>query len=383
MKSLFTNIKKLKTLINDENRTKIIGLLTILVVLWLILYFIPELLTSLFNTLLGNLILLTMSILVLSYNIKYGIVITLLIVLMYRFLQLSRRKEGFAWDPQSTKDFIKIQSTINPQKIFDVNMIQKNQASQEELAYFNENGMWPWSQKTKELYMAALNANTFIRTLPADGLNYAMTIYSEAAILRLLSYQTKEGQFLINGVLVQDPSGNAMEDLPNGFGDFPYKAGLLGNKSDDVIKCNMSDPNNATLERTAYTGKGGIYGEQTSKVTTVDYNNLESIIPGFTFVNGPCNPCVAINETPDYSCPFKLTVKNKPPFISSIWQYLWDINDNPLQSMPSFLSETVNPNEFPLLSELQSELQKQKIHPITIADTSTTENTSTTSSSVQ
>jgi len=64
MKSLFTNIKKLKTLINDENRTKIIGLLTILVVLWLILYFIPELLTSLFNTLLGNLILLTMSILV-------------------------------------------------------------------------------------------------------------------------------------------------------------------------------------------------------------------------------------------------------------------------------------------------------------------------------
>ena len=372
MKSLFTNIKKLKTLINDENRTKIIGLLTILVVLWLILYFIPELLTSLFNTLLGNLILLTMSILVLSYNIKYGIVITLLIVLMYRFLQLSRRKEGFAWDPQSTKDFIKIQSTINPQKIFDVNMIQKNQASQEELAYFNEHGMWPWSPKTNELYMAALNTNTFIRTLPADGLNYAMTIYNEAAILRLLSYQTKEGQFLINGVLVQDPSGNKMEDLPNGFGDFPYKAGLLGNKSDDVIKCNMSNPNNATLERTTYTGKGGIYGEQTSRVTPVDYTSLESIIPGFTFVNGPCNPCVAINETPDYSCPFKLTVKNKPPFISSIWQTLWNINDNPLQSMPSFLSETVNPNEFPLLSELQSELQKQNRQPIT-----TTENTTT------
>ncbi len=371
MKSFITNIKKLKTLINDENRTKIIGLLTILLVLWLILYFIPELLTSLFNTLLGNLILLTVSILVSSYNIKYGIVITLLFVTMYRFLQLSKRKEGFAWDTQSTKDFIKIQSTINPQKIFDVNMIQKNQASQEELAYFNEHGMWPWSQKTKDLYIEALNANTFIRTLPADGLNYAMTIYNEAAILRLLSYQTKEGQFLLNGVLVQDPSGNKMEDLPNGFGDFPYKSGLLGNKSDDIIKCNMSNPNNASLERITYTGKGGIYGEQTSKVTPVDYNELESIIPGFTFVNSPCNPCVAINETPDYSCPFKLTVKNKPPFISSIWQYLWNINDNPLQSMPSFLSENINPNEFPILSELQSELKKQNSHP-----TSTTENTS-------
>lgn len=371
MKSLFTNIKKLKTLINDENRTKIIGLLTILVVVWLILYFIPELLTSLFKTLLGNLILLLLSILVLSYNIKYGIALTILFVTMYRFLQLSRRKEGFAWDTKSTKEFIDIQSTINPKKIFDVNMIQKTQASQEEVTYFNEHAMWPWSQKTKDLYMESVNTNTFIRTLPSEDLNYVMTIYNEAAILRILSYQTKEGLFLINGVLVRDPSGNAMEDLPNGFGDFPYEASLLGNKSDDIIKCNMSNPNNSSLEKTTYTGKGGIYDEQTSKVTPLDYNKLESIIPGFTFVNGPCNPCVAINETPDYSCPFKLNVKNKPPFISSIWQYLWNINDNPLQSMPSFLSENINPNEFPILSELQTELQKQNRHL-----TTTTENTS-------
>ena len=364
MKSLFTNIKKLKLLINDEKRTKIIGLLTILVVLWLILYFIPELLTSLFNTLLGNLILLIVSILVLSYNIIYGIVVTLIFVIMYRFLQLSSIKEGFVWDAQSTRDFVNIQSTINPQKVFDVNMLQ-NQASQEELTYFNEHGMWPWSQKTKDLYVESLKSNPFIRTLPEGELNYVMSVYNEAAILRVLSYQTKEGQFLINGVLVQDPSGNKMEELPNGFGDFPYKAGLLGNKSDDVIKCNMSNPQNASLERTTYTGKGGIYGEQTSKVSPVDYTNLESIIPGFIFVNGPCNPCVAMNKTPDYSCPFKLAVKNKPPFISAIWQYLWSINDNPLQSMPSFLSENINPNEFPILSELQSELQKQIRPPTT------------------
>lgn len=329
MKSLFTNIKKLKTLINDENRTKIIGLLTILVVLWLILYFIPELLTSLFNTLLGNLILLTLSILVLSYNIKYGIVITLLFVTMYRFLQLSKRKEGFAWDPQSTRDFIKIQSTINPQKIFDVNMIQKNQATQEEVDYFNTHGLWPWSKQTKELYIASIKTNPYIRTWPEDGLDYARTIYNEAAILRLLSYQTKEGQFLLNGVLVKDPANpNKAEELPNGFGDFPYSSGLEENKTSDVIKCNMSNPNNATLERINYTGKGGIYGEQTSKVTPVDYNNLENIIPGFTFVNGPCNPCGAVNESPDYSCPFKLTIKKKPSFISNVWQKLWNVNDS-------------------------------------------------------
>ena len=124
----------------------------------------------------------------------------------------------------------------------------------------------------------------------------------------------------------------------------------------------MNKDNDATLERITYTGKGRIYGEQTSKTTSVDYNDLENIIPGFKFLNGPCNPCGAINENPDYSCPFQLKVKNKSPFISDVWQYLWNINDNPLQSLPSFLSETINANEFPLLSELQSELNKNNQH---------------------
>ena len=98
----------------------------------------------------------------------------------------------------------------------------------------------------------------------------------------------------------------------------------------------MNKSNDSILERLTYTGKGGIYGEQTSKVTNVDYNDLENIIPGFKFLNGKCNPCKAINETPEYSCPFKLEVKNQSPYISDIWQYLWNINDKPLQSISSF-----------------------------------------------
>ena len=352
--------KNIKNLINEENKTKVIGLLTILILLWLVLYFIPEIFTSLFNTILGNLILITVSVLSLMYNLNYGIITTIFIIVIYRFSQLSRAKEGFTWNKDSTKDFLLIQSTINRNNIFDVNLIQENQASQEELDYFNENGRWPWSQKTIQLYEEAVNSNPYIRTYSGDAVNNARTIYNEAAILRIISYQTKEGEFLLNGVLIQDPSGNSNEDLPNGYGEFGYKAGLIGNKSDDIIKCNMNKPNGGTLERIAYTGKGGIFGEQTSMVSPVNYNDLENIIPGFEFLNGPCNPCGAINENPDYSCPFKLKVKNKSPFISNVWQKLWNINDNPLQSMPSFLSEYINPNEFPLLSELQSELNKQK-----------------------
>ena len=345
---------KFKNIFNDENKTKIIGILTILIAIWLILYFIPEVFVSLFNTLLGNLILIVSVLLVYANNRMYGLIAGLITLILYRFSRLSR--ENFTTD--SERDFLLIQNTINKQKVFDMNVIN-SQASQEELDYFNKNGMWPWSQKIISLYEEAVSRNPYIRTLPELATNYARTIYNQTAILRILSYQTKEGQFLLNGILVKDPSGNKMEELPSGFGNYPYEAGLIGNRVDDIIKCNMKDDNNPTLERIRFTGKGGIFGEQTQKTSSVDYNDLEKIIPGFTFLNKPCNPCGAVAANPDYSCAYRLRVKDKPPFVSDVWQYLWGINDNPLESQSSFLSENINPNEFPLLSELQTELQKQ------------------------
>lgn len=372
-------LPKLKNFINDNNKTKIIGVLTILIALWLVLYFIPEVFVSLFKTLLGNLILIIIVLLVYINNRIYGLALGLIFLIFLRFAQLSSR-EGFSFSvdgiisiddisnetdiptgnftPESKNNFISIQNTINKQKIFDMNVIG-TQASQDELDYFNKNGRWPWSQKVIDLYEEAVRRNPYIRTIPEQATNEARKTYNEAAILRVLSYQTKEGQFLLNGVLVKDPSGNKLEDLPSGFGDFGYSSGLLDNRSDDIIKCNLKDDNNPIIERITYTGKGGIFGEQTEKTSKVNYNNLENIIPGFKFLSAPCNPCKAMSATPDYSCPFSLKVKNKSPFISQVWQYLWNINDNPLESQPSFLSEYVNPNEFPLLSELQTELLKQ------------------------
>lgn len=350
--------KNIKNIFDDENKIRILGLLTLLIIVWFVLYFVPSVFTSLFNSLLGNIILLLSALLVTTYDVRLGIVTSLVLIVLYRFSRLSA-KEGFVWSKDSTNDFLLLQNTENSHKIFDVDLIQKSQASQEELDYFMENGMWPWSERTIQLYREAIQSNPFIRTYSGGAIEYARKVYNEAAILRVMSYQTKEGDFLINGVLVADPSGNSQEELPSGFGDFPYTSGLKEDKTLDVIKCNMSNSNGASLERTRYTGRGGIYGEQTSTVTPVDYNNLETVIPGFTFLSGPCNPCGAMNETPDYSCPFKLNVKNKPPFISGVWQYLWNINDNPLQSIPSFLTESINPKEFPILSELQSELKKR------------------------
>jgi hypothetical protein len=150
-----------------------------------------------------------------------------------------------------------------------------------------------------------------------------MRIYNEAAILRLLSYQSKEGQMLLNGVLVNDPSGNNLEELPSGFGDFAYKSGLKEDKSKDIIRCNMD---NGLLERIHFTGKEGIYGLQTKIISEEDYNDLENNIPGFKFVNSPCNPCDAVTEKPGYSCPFQLEVKGESKNISDVWKNLWGLN---------------------------------------------------------
>lgn len=268
-------------------------------------------------------------------HLKKIILITIIvcgIILVFSLLlnNQSLLKEGFTWNSKSTTDFLNIQRTQNRNKIFDVKMIQENQASQEELNYFLENGLWPWSQKTKELYEKSSKKNPLVRNYSKDSIKDARKIYNEAAILRVLSYQTNEGRFLLDGVLIKNPSGNKYEVLPSGFGDFALskESGLLENRSDDIIKCNMDNSNNARLDRITYMGRGGIFGEQRTNTTQVDYNNLDEIIPGFTFLKGPCNPCGAINKNADYSCPFRLKVKNNPPFVSEVWQHLWGLNDN-------------------------------------------------------
>jgi hypothetical protein len=317
-------LPKLKKLLEDKNKTKIIGLLTILIALWLVLYFIPEIFVSLLNTLLGNIILFIIVLLIFLKNKIYGLLVGLLIIILIRTTRLSQ--ESFTTD--STNTFLKMEYTINKQNIFDMDIINQ-QASQEELNYFNQNGMWPWSQEVIDLYNEMHDKNIFVRSTSGDSTNYVRTIYNQNAILRILSYQTKEGNMLLNGVLVKNP--NSPEQLPNGYGDFGYNSGLKGDMTNDIIKCNlMKDGENPQLERITYTGKGGIFGQQTKKIEDVDYNNLENIIPGFKFINEPCNPCKSVGAIADYSCPFSIKTTDetykgikKDENISSIWNYLW------------------------------------------------------------
>jgi hypothetical protein len=64
-------------------------------------------------------------------------------------------------------------------------------------------------------------------------------------------------------------------------------------------------------------------------ITELDYNDLENVIPGFKFLKQPCNPCIALNAKPNYTCPFSVKTKNNPTgTISQVWKYLWNLDTN-------------------------------------------------------
>jgi hypothetical protein len=326
-------------------RSELIGALSILIAIWTIVYLIPDFLSSLLNTILGNIILLMTILLVGSKNYVYGFVLGVTLVILYR---ISHIKEGFTWSQDSANNFILLQQTLHPGLVFDTNQI-KEQASQEELDYFLKNGKWPWSQEVQDLYKEAVQRNPYIRTSPEDAVDQARTVYNQAIILEIISWQTKEGQFLLNGVSIKDASGNPQEDLPSGWGNYGYSSGLIGHLENDVVKCAPDASGNYSLVKIRYTGKDKITIAQTKETTPVDYNELPDLVPGFKFTGAPCDPCVALNNS--YTCAFQLDISGSLPGVSNVWQYLW---------APASVSQESNApkNEFPVLKELKNELNE-------------------------
>ena len=69
----------------QSKQSLFIGILTLLVGIWLLFYAIPELFASLFNTLIGNLILLFIVILTATKNILLALGLAVLFMFLYKF----------------------------------------------------------------------------------------------------------------------------------------------------------------------------------------------------------------------------------------------------------------------------------------------------------
>lgn len=325
-----------------KNELLLIGSISILLGTWVLLYLIPNIFVDLFNTILGKAILILIVMLVSFKNLQYGMILLVIFVIIYRFMTLSvyaniktnKTREGFTWNEASTDKFLEIQNLINPEIVFNTPEIKK-QATQEEVDYFNKHKKWPWREEVKELYKEALGKNPYIRTDLEDAVDTVSSIYNESAILQMLSWQAKEGQFLLNGVSVNTGEKNPYEDLPSGWGDYAYKSGQI-TKKNDVIKCgykknnednkNNSNNNKITLQRIKHMGNEGILNSSVQKIDPVDYHDLEKLIPGFSFLKEPCDPCEALNNPPNYKCQYSLNIKDTEKGISPVWKYLWSKN---------------------------------------------------------
>ena len=109
------------------------------------------------------------------------------------------------------------------------------------------------------------------------------------------------------------------------------------------------------MKRFQYIGDDKMLGNHTTKIENVNVSNLEKLIPGFSFLNEPCDPCSALNYDANqrYDCPFELKIKENKGPISAIWEYLWSLNTRPITN-PQKNSKEINANKFVLPNFVQS-----------------------------
>jgi len=219
-------------------------------------------------------------------------------------------KEGFDnssvnnWSPELIRDFLNFQSIYNPTFTFDTNILQK-QATPEEVNYLFNNKKWPWSQETKQLYKETIMNNNIISVDPEVSLTVSQSIYNENAIKQILSWKTKEGLFLLNGAII-----GHTENLPDNINNL---AKCVNNNGDFIMKKIINK------------GYGSINGEMIKTITEINNEDIPYLVPGFKFINKPCNPCGPLNDPTDYSCPFSINVGDGNG-ISRIWKTIWNSN---------------------------------------------------------
>jgi hypothetical protein len=242
-----------------------------------------------------------------------GIIIVYPIIDKYLNLLLGIKEgliEGFVWSKDTVKKFNEYQDTVNSNNNqFNMRVLQE-QASEDEAKELLRTGYWPWSEDTKKQYREGVWQNTMLKFDPDAALDYAMKLYNETAAKKLLSWNTKEGQFLLYGLKLDNGSGNiiGIDSDGNGISD----AGKIAQKS--VIKC--SDDPISVLQKTTINGYDLFNGYKNTTTVNIDPNE----VPGFSFVRGKCNPCSPFYS--DYSCPFKLNVEGNNE-ISDVWKELW------------------------------------------------------------
>jgi hypothetical protein len=79
----------LGTLLSRKNINLIVGLIALLIFLWMVLFAIPELFINLFDTFLGNLMLILFIIFATIYDKNLGIGLAIVFIVLWRFSHMT------------------------------------------------------------------------------------------------------------------------------------------------------------------------------------------------------------------------------------------------------------------------------------------------------
>ncbi len=72
-----------------KNLNLVVGLITLLIVLWIVMFAVPSLFVYMFDTALGNLILLAFVFLAAMYNINLAVGLLIVFIVLFRFAHMT------------------------------------------------------------------------------------------------------------------------------------------------------------------------------------------------------------------------------------------------------------------------------------------------------
>jgi hypothetical protein len=258
-----------------------------------------------------------------KYNLQIILILILILIILFYFLFIYQNQknmlvEGYRflnsnkWSDDLKKRFIEYQNTVNNNSHRYNLKVLESQAKPEEVEHLLKTGYWPWSDEIKYLYMDAVFHNKIIKIQPDDALDYAMKIYNENAVKKLLSWNTKEGEFLLYGAYNKD---KGKEDLS--LTNFDLDA------SYSLIRCGNTETNKPVMKKYTYFASNGYLLPSES---IIENKNIPDELRGFKFYNNVCNPCNVFKDDDNYNCPFIINTKeDKENNISTIWRKLWNI----------------------------------------------------------
>jgi hypothetical protein len=78
-----------QAIFSKQNLNLVVGLITLLLVLWIVMFAVPSIFVNLFDTILGNFILIAFIFLAAMYNFNMAIGLAVVFIILYRFSHMS------------------------------------------------------------------------------------------------------------------------------------------------------------------------------------------------------------------------------------------------------------------------------------------------------